>query len=114
MAIISTFSSGAGLLSVFGDSLANSVTLSRDAAGNIRVNGGAVPVLGGKPTVANTFKLQVFGLAGADVITLDETNGALPAAVLFGGAGDDVITGGSGADQIFGQADNDTLLGKGG
>ncbi|MFL5006971.1 MAG: hypothetical protein ACJ8DK_16650 [Microvirga sp.] len=40
-----------------------------------------------------------------------EVNGALPAANLFGGAGNDVLTGGSGNDQLFGQGDNDILLG---
>jgi Ca2+-binding RTX toxin-like protein len=73
-----------------------------------------VVVAGGTPTVANTTRIQVFGLAGDDVITLSETNGALPAANLFGGAGNDTLTGGSGADQLFGQAGNDTLLGRGG
>ena len=58
--------------------------------------------------------IQVFGLGGNDVITLSEANGALPAAHLFGGAGNDVLTGGSGGDQLFGEAGNDTLLGKGG
>ena len=55
-----------------------------------------------------------FGLGGNDIITLDESNGALPKASLFGGTGNDVLTGGSGADQLFGQDDDDTLLGKGG
>ncbi len=56
----------------------------------------------------------MFGQAGNDTISLDETNGALPAANLFGGDGNDTITGGSGNDLLFGQAGNDTLLGKGG
>ena len=114
MAIKASFSPGAGLLSVFGDSLDNTITVSRDAAGRILVNGGAVPVLGGTPTVANTTLIQVFGQGGNDTITLDEANGALPAAQLFGGAGNDMLTGGSGNDLLFGQAGNDTLLGKGG
>jgi Ca2+-binding RTX toxin-like protein len=38
----------------------------------------------------------------------------MPAAQLFGGDGNDVLTGGSAADLLFGQAGNDTLLGKGG
>ena len=54
MAITATFTPGAGLLSVFGDDLDNTVTISRNAAGKILVNGGAVPVTGGQPTVANT------------------------------------------------------------
>ena len=102
------------MLSVFGDSLDNNVTISRNAAGQILVNGGAVAVIGGTPTVANTTLIQVFGQGGNDTITLSEANGALPAANLFGGAGNDVLTGGSGNDQLFGQAGNDTLLGKGG
>jgi Ca2+-binding RTX toxin-like protein len=92
----------------------DTVTVSRDAAGKILVNGGAVPVLGGTATVANTATIQVFGPAGNDTITLNESNGALPAAQLFGGAGNDTITGGSGNDLLFGQSGNDTLIGKGG
>jgi Ca2+-binding RTX toxin-like protein len=114
MAISATFSAGTGVLTTIGDNLDNTITTSRDAAGNILVNGGAVPVQGGTPTVANTGLITTFGLGGNDTISLNETNGALPAALLFGGSGNDVVTGGSGADQIFGEADNDTLLGKGG
>jgi Ca2+-binding RTX toxin-like protein len=111
-ATTATFS--AGVLSVFGDGTSNTIVISRDAAGKILVNNGAIAVLGGTPTVANTSLVQAFGLAGDDVLTLSEVNGALPAAHLFGGADNDVLTGGSGADQLFGQAGNDTLLGKGG
>src|SRR5215203_1625226 len=114
MAIRSTFLPGSQLLSVFDDSLDNNITVSRNAAGTILVNGGAVPVLGGTSTVANTSLIQVFGTGGNDVIALNEANGAVPAANLFGGAGNDVIIGGSGNDMLFGQAGNDTLLGKGG
>jgi Ca2+-binding RTX toxin-like protein len=101
-------------LSVFGDALDNTVTISRNPAGNILVNGGAVPVFGGTPTVANTGLISVFGQGGNDVIALDESNGALPHAQLFGGGGNDTLTGGSGDDLLFGQAGNDTLFGRGG
>src|SRR3954469_9051638 len=114
MAVTSTFSKGTGILAEFGDSLDNTIATSRDAAGNILVNGGAVTVQGDQPTVANTTLIQIFGQAGNDTITLNEANGALPAANLFGGDGNDVLTGGSGNDLLFGQAGNDTLLGKGG
>jgi Ca2+-binding RTX toxin-like protein len=114
MAIKANFSQGAHLLSEFGDSADNTITTSRDAAGQILVNGGTVPVSGGTATVANTATIQVFGKGGNDTISLDESNGALPAAQLFGGAGNDVLTGGSGADQLFGGAGSDTLFGKGG
>lgn len=113
-AVTASFLPSSGTLTVFGDNLDNNTTISRNAAGQILVNSGAVPVAGGTPTVANTALIQVFGQGGNDIITLNEANGALPRANLFGGAGNDVLTGGSGADMLFGQADNDTLLGKGG
>ena len=113
-AVTASFLPSAGVLTVFGDSQNNSIVVSRDAAGKLLVNGGAVVVVGGTPTVANTALVQVFGQDGNDTISLDEANGALPAANLFGGNGNDVLTGGSGNDMLFGQAGNDTLLGKGG
>ena len=62
-ATTATFSSG--VLTVNGDSLDNTIVISRDAAGSILVNGGAVPVVGGTPTVANTAQIRVNGLGGA-------------------------------------------------
>src|SRR5258708_16602784 len=112
MAIKASFS--AGVLSVFGDNLDNSIVASRDAAGNILINGGAVTITGGHPTVANTATIQVFGGGGNDTITLDESNGALPAAQLFGEKGNDTLTGGSGNDQLLGAAGNSARLAKGG
>ena len=104
----------AHLLSVFGDGSSNTIDISRDAAGKILLNGGASKILGGTATVANTAAMTVFGLDGNDVITLNEANGALVKASLFGGAGNDTLTGGSAGDQLFGESGNDTLLGKGG
>jgi Ca2+-binding RTX toxin-like protein len=103
-----------GVLTVLGDAQDNNIVISRDAAGKILVNGGAVPVLGGTPTVANTRTILVLGLDGNDTLTLNEANGALPKATLIGGTGNDVLTGGSGDDILIGQAGNDNLLGKGG
>jgi Ca2+-binding RTX toxin-like protein len=88
--------------------------VSSDAAGTILINGGAVPIQGGTTTVANTGLIQAFGQGGNDTISLDETNGALPAAQLFGGDGNDTLTGGSGADQLSGDSGDDVLFGKGG
>src|SRR5258708_1055805 len=45
---------GFGLLTVFGDALNNTIQVSRNAAGTILVNGGAVAIKGGTATVANT------------------------------------------------------------
>jgi Ca2+-binding RTX toxin-like protein len=114
MAVTGSFILSAGTLIAIGDDLDNSVTTSRDEAGKILVNGGAVPLLGDTPTVANTSLIQIFGQGGNDAITLNEANGALPRANLFGGAGNDTLTGGSGADMLFGQSGNDTLMGKAG
>ena len=113
-AVNAFFSPVAGVLTVIGDNADNSIEISRDAAGTIQVNGGAVSVIGGTPTVANTARMQLFGLGGQDTLSLNETNGALPQASNFGGAGNDTLTGGSAADVLFGQSGNDTLLGKGG
>ena len=111
-AVVGTFNNG--VLTTFGDSLNNNITISRNAAGEILINGGAVPVQGGTATVANTNLIQIFGQAGNDTITLDQANGALPRANIFGGTGNDTLIGGAGGDQLFGQADNDVLEGRGG
>ena len=67
-----------GVLTVLGDAQDNNLAICRDAAGNILVNGGAVPILGGTPTVANTRSISCSASAGNDTSTMDETNGALP------------------------------------
>lgn len=114
-AVIAVFAtSSGGVLSVFGDNLDNTIVVSRNAAGVLLVNGGAVRIQGGTPSVANTTLIQVFGQGGNDTISLDEANGALPRGNLFGGSGNDTLSGGSGADMLFGQVGNDTLLGRGG
>jgi Ca2+-binding RTX toxin-like protein len=112
MATTASFSSG--VLTEFGDTANNSIVTSRDASGRILVNNGAVPIVGGTPTIANTSLIEVFGQDGDDTIALNESNGALPAAQLFGGGGNDKLTGGSGNDLLFGQAGADTLNGGAG
>src|SRR5499433_1832182 len=74
MAIKASFSPTAGLLSVFGDNLDDTIVMSRDAAGQILINGGAVPIAGGQATVANTAMIQVFG-EGGDGVDTAEVNG---------------------------------------
>ncbi|WP_119419144.1 beta strand repeat-containing protein [Desertibaculum subflavum] len=114
MAIAAFFIPTSGQLSVLGDALDNTTTISRNAAGQILVNGGAVVVAGGTPTVANTAKINIFGQGGDDNLVVDESNGALPAVQIFGGTGNDTAIGGSGNDFLFGQSGNDRLEGKGG
>ncbi len=114
MPITATYTPAMFKLSVLGTIAAESMIVSRNAAGTLLVNAGTVPVSGGTPTVANTDLIEVIGDAGADTISLDESGGALPAAELSGGAGNDTLTGGSGNDTLTGEADDDTLFGRGG
>jgi Ca2+-binding RTX toxin-like protein len=109
-----TASFSAGVLTVLGDAQANTIAISRNAGGALLVNNGAVAITGGNATVANTTKIQVYGNHGNDSITLNESSGALPAAVLYGGQGNDQLTGGSGADRLYGEAGHDGLRGMGG
>jgi Ca2+-binding RTX toxin-like protein len=101
MAVTANFNPGTGFLTATGDNTNNTMTFSRNAAGTLLVNGGTVKIIGDTATVANTSRIQAFGLDGNDTIILDESNGALPSADLFGGAGNDTLTGGSGADLLF-------------
>jgi len=107
---ISAFFAG-GILTVTGDDHDNTITVSRDVAGNLLVNGGAVPVIGGAPTIANTFLIRILGLKGNDALTVNGANGPMPPANLFGGEGDDTLTGSASADELDGGPGNDTLTG---
>jgi hypothetical protein len=105
------FNKGHGVLTIVGDARGNAITVGRDAAGAIDVNGGAVDIHGARATVANVDLIVVFGGGGNDRIALDESNGPLPNAHLHGGTGDDELFGGSGADRLHGDAGNDRLTG---
>lgn len=113
-AVTASFSAGARVLTVQGDAQANNITLSRNAAGDLLVNNGAVSITGGKATIANTTRIQIYGKDGNDTIAFNQANGALPAAVIYGGQGNDRLTGGSGPDLLYGEAGNDALFGMGG
>ena len=116
-AVVSTFNPGLGSLSVLGDAAADEIVISRDQLGVISVNG-KVPLAGGTPggfpTVFNTQTITLFGVAGNDSLRIDETNGRLPGAQMFGGPGNDTVRGGSGADTLQGQDGNDHLEGGAG
>jgi Ca2+-binding RTX toxin-like protein len=109
MAVSSRFDPATGLLTATGDNLDNTITVSRDVAGAILINGGAVPIVGGTPSIANTTQIQLSGRGGDDVIAAD---GSLTVPMTIdGGAGDDTITGGGGADVLYGGAGNDIVTG---
>src|SRR4051794_6608620 len=98
-----------GELKVTGDDQDNVIMISRTVGGTILVNNGAVAIAGGVPTAANTTHLHLVGAGGNDNISLDETNGRLPGADLFGGAGNDTLIGGTGIDFADGEAGNDLI-----
>jgi hypothetical protein len=108
MLSITALSTG-GELRVTGDDQDNVIMISRTVGGSILVNNGAVPITGGVATVANTTHLHLVGAGGNDNISLDESNGLLPGADLFGGAGNDTLIGGSGSDFADGEAGNDLI-----
>jgi Ca2+-binding RTX toxin-like protein len=103
-----------GILTVIGDDHDNNITVSRDAAGSLLVNGGSVTISGDAPTVANTTQIKMFGLAGNDTLLVDDGNGPMPPAFLSGGDGDDTLTGSAADDTLDGGDGNDTLNGRGG
>jgi Ca2+-binding RTX toxin-like protein len=100
-----------GVLTVTGDAGANSFTVSRDAAGALLVNGGAVPITGGACTVANTALIRMLGREGDDVLGLDVANGPMPPAEILGELGGDVLTGGDAADNLVGGLGDDVAIG---
>jgi Ca2+-binding RTX toxin-like protein len=108
------FDASTGILTITGNSSDNVIVVTRDAAGNLRINNGLVLISGGAPTVANTTLIKIFGGAGRDQLSLDESNGVLPAANIFGEADDDILIGGSASDTLDGGPGDDILLGKGG
>jgi Ca2+-binding RTX toxin-like protein len=102
------------VLTVTGDRHDNTLIVSRDAAGTIRVNNGAVPVTCGVATITNTTRIRILGLGGNDTMLVDDVNGAMPPANLIGGEGNDTFTGSASADELDGGPGNDTLFGRDG
>ena len=88
-------------LTVDGDTLDNTITVSRDPDSNVVVNNDTVPITGGPISVFDINLIEISGSDGADTITLDETFGPLPNAVVTGGRGDDVANLGSGDDTFI-------------
>src|SRR4051812_26214551 len=88
LSVTATFAPATGLLTITGDDQDNIIAVSRDAAGSLLVNSGAVPILGGAPTAANTTLIQISGLGGNDDLTWSRSAN-LPRALVDGGAGND-------------------------
>jgi len=103
-----------GVLTIVGDDTNNTIVVGRNAAGGINVNGGAIRIRGARATVNNVRLIRIYGGGGDDSLAIDETNGAMPAAQIYGGSGNDRLAGGSGNDALFGGAGNDALFGGAG
>src|SRR4051812_28670137 len=114
LSVTASFIPAAQELRIIGDDSDNAIVVSRTAGGPILVHNGAVATVNGPATVQNTTHLQIVGAGGNDNIALDETNGPLPGAAIFGGTGNDSLTSGSGVDFIDGEAGNDTIALGGG
>src|SRR5688572_5551149 len=67
-AVTASFDAASGILTITGNDLDNTLVVSRNAAGALLVNGGAVSVTGGTPSVANTTLIQIFGRGGNDTL----------------------------------------------
>ena len=114
LAITAAINPQTGLLSINGDAADNVIVVSRDAAGTILVNAGAVPVLFGPATVTNTTRIDIRGFTGNDNLSVNESNGAMPRTDMSGGDGNDTLLGGSKLEVINGDGGNDFIDGRGG
>ena len=113
LAVTASFSPSTGILRVVGDRQDNVIEISRTENGQIEINDGDVRIKRGTPTVENTQLIFGLGLGGNDQISLNDSSGALPNAMLLGGSGDDLIVGGAGEDVLLGGDGNDTIRGGG-
>jgi Ca2+-binding RTX toxin-like protein len=105
-----------GILTAIGDNQDNVIAARRDAAGALQVsiNGNAIPISGGVPTIANTTLIRLLGLNGNDTLLIDDSAGPMPSGNLLGGEGDDILTGSANDDVLEGGPGNDTLAGRDG
>ncbi|MDB5322150.1 MAG: hypothetical protein JWN40_3781 [Phycisphaerales bacterium] len=99
-----------GILTIAGDSAANTINVTLNAAGNYRV------VVGTQ--INQTFSFSAVSSiiiqagAGNDIVTIG--NGITIAAEIHGAEGNDIVQGGGGNDMIFGEAGTNILEGNAG
>ena len=102
------------LLTVVGDAGDNSISVGRDVAGVITINGADVVINGVTVTVANVNKIVIQGGSGSDRLAIDDSNGTMPKATILGQSGDDELFGGSASDTLVGGTGNDRIIGGNG
>lgn len=127
--LLATHAFNAGVLTITGDNTDETITVSRSAAGFLKLNGANMNVNGSALKVSQTTTIVVDGRGGNDTLKINDTNGSMPKAtlrgssgndVLFGsatagdkldgGSGDDTLNSGAGIDEMFGKDGNDTLI----
>jgi Ca2+-binding RTX toxin-like protein len=92
------------VLTVTGDGADNTISLGRGDGGVILINGGAVAIDGGTPSIRNTSSILVLGQGGSDHLVLDEASG-LPAVAFSGGDGvDSVEVNSANLNEVFAMA----------
>ena len=102
-----------GVLRVFGSDLDDDIRVARRASNPSRID---VTINGFVTSFSfgSVRKIQIDLLRGDDRGIVDETSGAITAAVsIFGGQGNDVLQGASGRDTLYGGEGDDTLYGMG-
>src|SRR5262249_17882391 len=103
LALTTSFSGG--LLTVASDLASDTAALTQDGAGNILLNGAAIP---GTPTIANASSISIIGAGGNDTLSIN-LPGYTGTDTLNGGTGNDTLIGGPGADSLVGGDGNDSL-----
>ena len=104
----------ADTLRVNGTGRADTITVGLDAGNSNTINVTVNGVLQ-QFDKTNIHAITIASGSGNDVVTIDESNGALPVGVLIsGGKGSDQLYGSSLNDSIYGSAGNDYIFGRAG
>ena len=89
-----------------GDGGDNVIAIARGDNGVLLVNGGAVAISGGTPSIRNTSLIRIAAQGGDDQVNLEEGSG-LPNAEVPGGDGvDSIVVNGANLNEVFAMAPN--------
>src|SRR5262249_39056128 len=103
-----------GILRVKGTDSNDVIRVSRSPSSStnlkVTINGRS-----GLFALADVSRIYLYGLAGNDDLSVNQTYGKIELqSLLMGGAGDDSLTGGAGNDWLYGEAGDDVLRGGAG
>lgn len=130
--LLSASLDASGLLTVDGTNRNDKMTISVDPTASDTLDANVNGKID-KFKIADVKDIRMFGLAGNDVMKIDQKNGKIKIpvtmnggkgndkliagdgnAVLHGGEGNDTLVGGAGNDNLDGGAGNDSITGGGG